>query len=185
MWAVKYRGFKKGSRNIKSLLQEKKGINFNRKKILRLMRKYNIVCSIRQAKNPYKVTKEHKSVPNYVQRNFKTGIPGRVLLTDISYLKYGANSTAYLSTVLDAETKEIVSYCVSNSLKLDIVMDTIENLIANDFIDFKKAYLHSDQGWHYTNPQFRVKVSRLGITQSMSRKGNCWDNAPQESFLVI
>lgn len=182
MWAVKYRGFKKGSRNIKSLLQEKKGINFNRKKILRLMRKYNIVCSIRQAKNPYKVTKEHKSVPNYVQRNFKTGIPGRVLLTDISYLKYGANSTAYLSTVLDAETKEIVSYCVSNSLKLDIVMDTIENLIANDFIDFKKAYLHSDQGWHYTNPQFRVKVSRLGITQSMSRKGNCWDNAPQESF---
>jgi transposase InsO family protein len=182
MWAVKYKKFKKGSRTIKTLLQDNKGVNFNRKKILRLMRKYNIVCTIRKAKNPYKITKEHKSVPNYVQRKFKTGIPGKVLLTDISYLKYGTNSTAYLSTVLDAETKEIVSYNVSNSLKLDIVMETLDKLKENKFINFEKAILHSDQGWHYTNPQFRVRVSRLGITQSMSRKGNCWDNAPQESF---
>ena len=64
---------------------------------------------------------------------------------------------------------------------MDFVLDTLEELRQCEFIR-DKAIIHSDQGWHYTNPSFRVRAKRMGLLQSMSRRGNCWDNAPQESF---
>lgn len=90
---------------------------------------------------------------------------------------------AYLSTIKDASTNEILSYNVSNSLELDIVMITIRNLMSNKNLKLASdAFIHSDQGAHYTSPRYQklLKENRLG--QSMSRRGNCWDNAPQESF---
>ena len=182
LMAISFRGYKKGSRSIKMLLEDKFGICYHRKRIMRIMRKYNIVCPIRRKKYKYKVTKEHKVCKNYLQREFKQNVPGKVMLTDISYLQYGNAKTAYLSTILDASTNEILSFKVRENMKLDLVISTLNELKDNQFVHFDDGMIHSDQGWHYTNPQFRIRAAEMGLQQSMSRRGNCWDNAPQESF---
>ena len=182
LMAISFRGYKKGSRSIKMLLEDKFGICYNRKRIMRIMRKYNIVCPIRRKKYKYKVTKEHEVCKNYLQREFKQNVPGKVMLTDISYLQYGNAKTAYLSTILDASTNEILSFKVRENMKLDLVISTLNELKDNQFVHFDDGMIHSDQGWHYTNPQFRIRAAEMGLQQSMSRRGNCWDNAPQESF---
>ncbi len=90
---------------------------------------------------------------------------------------------AYLSTILDASTNEALAYNLSKSLKIDIVTDTIDNLTkSNKHLLRKDVFIHSDQGSHYTSPIFQLKLKQNNIGQSMSRRGNCWDNAPQESF---
>ncbi|WP_455544530.1 IS3 family transposase [Intestinibacter sp.] len=181
-----YRGYKKGSRSIKMTLENEFGIKMNRKKIQRLMRKFDIVCPIRKA-NPYrriaKATKEHRVVPNKLNREFKQNIPGKVLLTDITYMPYGNNKMAYLSTIKDSSTNEILAYNLSKSLNISIVTETIDKLL--NFNAFKladEAFIHSDQGVHYTSPIFQKLLKKNNLGQSMSRRGNCWDNAPQESF---
>lgn len=184
--AINFRGYKKGSRSIKMTLQNEYDITMNRKKIQRIMRKYGIVCPIRKA-NPYrrmvKATKEHRVLNNKLNRNFKQETPGKVLLTDITYIKYSSEKTAYLSTIKDGSTNEILSYELSNRLTLDIAINTVEKLMNNKQTQLsKEAFIHSDQGVHYTSPKFQNKVKEYGLGQSMSRKGNCWDNAPQESF---
>ena len=184
--AYNFKGRKKGARQIKMTLEGQFGIVYNLKRIRRVMKKYNIICPIRKA-NPYrrmmKATKEHSVLPNSLKRNFKQDIPGKVLLTDITYLFYGKGQKAYLSTIKDASTNEILAYNVSDSLKLDIATDTIHKLKKNRSIKLHKdAFIHSDQGVHYTSPIFQGLVKKYGLGQSMSRRGNCWDNAPQESF---
>lgn len=95
LMAFNYRRYKKGSRSIKMTLKGKFDINFNRKRIQRIMRKYNIICPIRK-RNSYKkmqrINQEHHKVENILNRNFKQSIPGKVLLTDITYLKYGQST---------------------------------------------------------------------------------------------
>lgn len=178
-------GYKKGSRSIKMTLEQDFGIVMNRKKIQRIMRKYDIKCPHRKA-NPYKqlakATKEHRVVPNKLNRQFKQGVPGKVLLTDISYLSYNGK-TAYLSTIKDGSTNEILAYHVSDRITLDIATRTIEKLVRNKRVKLHpEAFIHSDQGVHYTSPKFQKLLKRHKLGQSMSRRGNCWDNAPQESF---
>lgn len=178
-------GYKKGSRSIKMTLEQDFGIVMNRKKIQRIMRKYDIKCPHRKA-NPYKqlakATKEHRVVPNKLNRQFKQGVPGKVLLTDISYLSYNGK-TAYLSTIKDGSTNEILAYHVSDCITLDIATRTIEKLVRNKRVKLHpEAFIHSDQGVHYTSPKFQKLLKRHKLGQSMSRRGNCWDNAPQESF---
>ena len=184
--AYNFKGRKKGARQIKMTLEGEFRIVYNLKRIRRVMKKYNIICPIRKA-NPYrrmmKATREHSVLPNSLKRNFKQDIPGKVLLTDITYLFYGKGQKAYLSTIKDASTNEILAYNVSDSLKLDIATDTIHKLKKNRSIKLHKdAFIHSDQGVHYTSPVFQKLVKKCGLGQSMSRRGNCWDNAPQESF---
>ncbi|WMJ78690.1 MULTISPECIES: IS3 family transposase [unclassified Sedimentibacter] len=184
--AFNHRGYKKGSRSIKMVLDNEFNLIINRKCIQRIMRKYNIKCPIRKA-NPYrrmmKATKEHTVVPNLLNRNFKQEIPGKVLLTDITYIPYGTSCMAYLSTIKDASTNEILSYNLSNRITLDIVTETIEKLmILHKNLLHKGAFIHSDQGAHYTSPRFQKLLKIYNLGQSMSRRGNCWDNAPQESF---
>lgn len=103
-------------------------INYNLKRIRRIMKKYNIVCPYRKA-NPYrrmmKATKEHTILPNFLSREFKQESHGKVLLTDISYLFFKNGQKTYLSTILDASTNEVLSYNISKSLKIDIVIYTI------------------------------------------------------------
>ncbi|RDY24328.1 IS3 family transposase, partial [Romboutsia maritimum] len=111
--AFNYRGYKKGSRTIKMILKNKFNVIMNRKKIQRIMRKYNIICPIRKS-NPYKrmakATKEHRVVPNKLNREFKQNIPGKIMLTDITYMPYGNGKMAYLSTIKDSSTNEILAY---------------------------------------------------------------------------
>jgi len=184
--AFNFKKRKKGARQIKMVLENEFGVVYNLKRIRRIMKKYNIFCPIRKA-NPYrrmmKATKEHAVMPNLLNREFKQSTPWKVLLTDITYLTYKNGKRAYLSTIKDSSTNEILAYNVSDSLSLDIVIDTITKLKLNNSIKFhSEALIHSDQGFHYTNPKFQKLVKELGLRQSMSRRGNCWDNAPQESF---
>ncbi|WP_153011978.1 IS3 family transposase [Tepidibacillus decaturensis] len=183
--AFNFRRRKKGARQIKMTLENQFQITYNLKRIRRIMRKYGIVCPIRKA-NPYrrmaKATKEHRTLPNLLNREFKQGIAGKVLLTDITYLSYGKGKRAYLSTIKDAETNEILSYEVSDKITLDIALNTVKKLKKKGGKLAEGAFIHSDQGVHYTSPQFQILVKRMGLGQSMSRRENCWDNAPQESF---
>lgn len=183
--AFEFKNRKKGARQIKMTLQNFFGINYNLKRIRRIMKKYDIVCPHRKA-NPYrrmmKATKEHTVLPNLLNRDFKQDIPAKVLLTDITYLFYKDGQKAYLSTILDASTNEILSYNLSKGLQINIVTQTIDNLFNTPLTLHKDAFIHSDQGSHYTSPIFQKKLKEKGIGQSMSRRGNCWDNAPQESF---
>lgn len=90
---------------------------------------------------------------------------------------------AYLSVILDAFTKQILSYVLSESLEVDFVKETVENLVRDHGVDLQKeTIINSDQGSHYTSITFIKILKDNGIRQSMSRRGNCWDNAPQESF---
>ena len=184
--AYNFKRRKKGARQIKMTLQGQYNVIYNLKRIKRIMKKYDIICPIRKA-NPYKrmmkATKEHTVVPNLLNRKFKQNVPGKVLLTDITYLFYGNGKKAYLSTIKDGSTNEILAYNVSESLTVNIATDTIHKLKKNRKIKLDKgAFIHSDQGFHYTNPKFQKLVKSYTLGQSMSRRGNCWDNAPQESF---
>lgn len=116
------------------------------------MKKYAIICPIKKA-NPYrgmaKATDEHRVVPNLLNREFKQNILGKVLLTDITYLFYGNEKKAYLSTIKDGSTNEILAYNVSSSLSLDIATDTIHKLMNNTKLTLDPdAFIHSDQGVH-------------------------------------
>jgi putative transposase len=183
--AFHFRRRKKGARQIKMTLENHFQKTYNLKRIRRIMKKYQIVCPIRKA-NPYrrmaKATQEHRTFPNHLNRVFKQGIPGKVLLTDITYLFYGKGKRAFLSTIKDASTNEISAYEVSDKISLDIALNTMKKLKENGVRFAEEAFIHSDQGFHYTNPKFQKLVQKLGLGQSMSRRGNCWDNAPQESF---
>ena len=117
------RGYKKGSRQIKMTLENEMGIIYSLKRIRRIMRKFDIICPHRR-KNPYKkivkATEEHRVVPNRLNREFRQEVPGKVLLTDITYVYYGKGQLAYLSTILDGSTNEILSYHVSDSLGMPL-----------------------------------------------------------------
>ncbi|WP_409298157.1 IS3 family transposase [Peribacillus sp. SCS-26] len=184
--AYNFKKRKKGARQIKMVLAGQFGVVFNLKRIRRIMKKYGIESPFRRA-NPYKrimkATQEHKVVPNLLNRKFKQGTPYKVLLTDITYLYFGKGKRAYLSTIIDASTNEVLAHQVSDRVTLDIATDTLKKLKKNRRIKLSKgAYIHSDQGGHYTSPAYQKLVKKLRLGQSMSRRGNCWDNAPQESF---
>lgn len=175
---------KLGWRPIKIKLDRGHKIVMNHKKIKRIMRKYGLVVKIRR-RNPYKdIMKkdlEHRTCANLLNRDFRQSIPGKVLSTDITYLYYGISQRAYLSVIKDIASKEIVSWRISNNITLKFVLDSLDYL-KNVKTVSSETMIHSDQGSHYTSPEYRTRVKELGITQSMSRKGNCIDNAPVESF---
>lgn len=184
--AYNYKGYNKGARGIyMRILHMDPPIIMNVKKIRRLMKKYNLFCPIRKA-NPYrrmaKALKTNNVADNLLNREFKLHGPRTILLTDITYLPYNGTK-CYLSTILDAYTKEILSYVLSESLEVDFVLETVNQLIDNHGISLTdETLVHSDQGCHYTSYSFIQILKDKELRQSMSRKGNCWDNAPQESF---
>ena len=170
---------KYGWRQIKIHLERKKKIKMNHKKILRIMKKYNLAAKIRR-RNPYKAimkkTAEHRTFANQLNREFTQTIPRRFFCTDITYLFFN-NRAAYLSAVKDIATGEIMAWQISQRITMELALETL-----NQMNKYQDALIHSDQGFHYTNPQYIERVAALEIRQSMSRKGNCIDNAPIESF---
>ena len=185
--AYNFRGYKKGVRSIHMRLL-RTGVQMNQKKIRRLMHKYDLKCPIRKA-NPYrrmaKEMKTNRVADNLLNREFEAHGARMVLLTDITYIPYGGESGvfAYLSTILDAFTKEVLAYVLSPGLEVDFVLETVQKLIRDHGISLSsETIIHSDQGCHYTSIRFIELVNDSNLRQSMSRRGNCWDNAPQESF---
>lgn len=182
--AYRFRGYDKGARGIHMRLLHL-GIRMNVKKIRRLMRKYHLVCPIRKA-NPYrrmqKAIRTNNTAENLVNREFEEHGPRSILLTDITYIPLNG-SHCYLSTILDACTKQVLSYTLSESLEVDFVLESVQSMVEKHGISLnKETILHSDQGCHYTCIKFIQLLKNSDLRQSMSRKGNCWDNAPQESF---
>ena len=153
----------------------------NHKKIRRIMRKYGLVARVRR-RNPYKAIMkkrlEHRVFPNRLERMFDQTVPFTVFCTDITYIPF-QNKFAYLSVVKDVASGEVVAWNLSSGLEEVLVLDTVQQLPREVCA---QALIHSDQGFHYTNPQYIEAVEALGMIQSMSGKGNCIDNAPIESF---
>lgn len=182
--AYQFRGYDKGVWGIYMRLMHM-GVRMNHKKIRRLMRKYQLFCPIRKA-NPYrrmaKAMRTNAVADNRVKREFKLHGPRKILLTDITYIPI-SEGFCYLSVIIDAFTMQVLAYQLSMSLEVDFVLDTVKELLekhGDNITD--ETLIHSDQGCHYTSIRFRELLKDSSLLQSMSRRGNCWDNAPQESF---
>ena len=182
--AYRFRGRDKGARGIHMRLLHM-GILMNIKKIRRLMKKYQLVCPIRKA-NPYRrmmraIQTSHRA-DNIVNRNFTQAGPRTILLTDITYIP-DEEGFCYLSSVKDAVTRECLAHVLSRTMEEEFVLETIEQLMSkHGFSMNAKTLIHSDQGPHYTSVRFIDLLKDKKLRQSMSRRGNCWDNAPKESF---
>ncbi len=140
------------------------------------MRKYELFCPIRKA-NPYrrlqKAIRTNNTAEDLVHREFETHGPRSILLTDITYIPLNG-SHCYLSTILDACTKQVLSYTLSKSLEVDFVLETVRKLVENHGISLNsRTILHSDQGCHYTCVKFIQLLKNSALRQSMSRRGNC------------
>ena len=185
--AYQFRGYDKGARGIyMRLLHLKPPAHMNIKKIRRLMNKYNLFCPIRKA-NPYrraaKAIATAQAAPNLLNREFELHGSRMVLLTDITYIINGKAPRCYMCTIIDACTKELLAWTLSLSLEVDFVLDAVNEMVDKHSVSLTtETLIHSDQGVHYKSIKFTQLVKDIELRQSMSRKANCWDNAPQESF---
>lgn len=177
---------KKGYRSVTMQLR-RSGKIMNHKKVLRLMKKYDLLANVRK-KNPYKyilkANQEHKTRKNLLNRRFreKWDTPLQKLGTDITYIRFQWK-WCYLSIIRDMITGEVPSHVLSRNLSMWATLESIEHLEKQyTKQQLHSILLHSDQWFHYTHPSYQTRLKELWITQSMSRKGNCLDNAPTESF---
>lgn len=166
---------------MKMLLKHKYGLQVNHKKIYRLMKKYGLTGVIRAKKtnNMYHNNRASILAPNVLNRDFASGKPGEKYVTDITYIPY-QNGMAYLSAILDLYNSEIVAYKVSKKQDASLSVDVIKALDRKR--NLRGSIIHSDQGIHYTNKEFTALLKESGAIQSLSRKGNCFDNAIMENF---
>ncbi len=172
-----------GVRQISMIAKHKYGIILNPKKVWRIKREYNLITKTRR-KRPYLLIKRLESgiCPNKLNMNFTTNIPDSKYSTDISYLPY-KKGFAFLSATKDLATHEIVAFNVSDNLGLETGIKSLkEHLSKLPKNVCQNLLIHSDQGVHYTHPLYSTTLKKYGVIQSMSRKGNCLDNAPIESF---
>lgn len=165
------------------LLHQEPSVIMNTKKIHRLMRKYGLYCPIRKPnihRKQAQAFQENATSKNILNRRFNDYDPREAFTTDITYLFYdGGRKQSYLSLIRDVCTHEVMAYVVSWSMTEDFVLETVEQFLINHKSELKtKALLHSDQGIHYKCYAYRKLLKDKGLRQSMSRKANCWDNAP-------
>ncbi len=158
-------------------------IRVSRQKVARLMKKENIRSIV---KKKFKATtdSEHKYaiVENKLERNFKPGTTGRVWISDITYVKT-KQGWLYLTTVIDLGDRKVIGWALSSTMKaVDTVVPAFKMAQKNKPI-IRELLFHSDRGVQYACNEFRDLLNKNPlITRSMSRKGNCWDNAVAESF---
>lgn len=155
----------------------------NHKKVTRLMHILGIKSEVRPKKYRSYKGCEGKIAPNIIERNFKAVEPNKKWTTDVTEFNLFGQKR-YLSPILDMFNGEIISYTISSSPNLDLVIKMLDGAM-NKRKKGKKLILHSDQGWHYQHPLYQKTLKDNEITQSMSRKGNCLDNAMMESFFGI
>lgn len=180
---LNYKGFEKGIRQVYMLMPKVTSEQFSIYRIRRLMNKYGIRTTIRRPSKNRKAMKEliaRNKKANLLMRKFKLHRPNEVRLTDVTYLDYGDGLRAYGSASVDPVTGRLICFIISENNDLQLALDTLE---AMDSYPAKSgAILHSDQGILYMTDDFQAAVVERELTQSMSRRGNCWDNAVQESF---
>lgn len=166
-----------GYRMITQILRSRYKLVVNHKKVQRIMRKHDIYSIVRKK---HKKQKEEAIIKeNILDRDFKSEKPGEKFVTDITYIPT-PRQMAYLCTVIDLFNNEPVARKISDKQDKSLSIDTIK-ILASKY-DLRGSIIHSDQGIHYTNKDYVELLRALGAKQSMSRRGNCWDNAVAESF---
>lgn len=179
---VKASHYTYGYRRVTFLLN-KKGIRINHKTVRRLMVLLGVTCQVRIKKyRSYKGT-VGKVAPNILNRNFESSQPNQKWVTDVTQFQVN-NTKLYLSPILDLYNGEIVSYTLYDRPTYKMVEEMIELALKRP-MKKKELTIHSDQGWHYQMRQYQILLESKNIKQSMSRKGNCLDNAAMESFFGI
>ncbi len=176
-----------GYRRITDQLRQE-GHIINYKRVQRLMKVLDLKCKKFGRKsrkyNSYKGT-IGKIAKNRVKRRFSTSIPFQKLTTDITEFKCLDGKKLYLNPIIDMFNGEILSYGISNSPTLDFVVEPLEEALDIVKNATYRTTIHSDQGWHYQHDKWVKKLKKHKVFQSMSRKGNCIDNAPAESFFGL
>ena len=172
--------YRNGHRKIKALLQKKYKIKLNRNTVQRIMQKYNLQCRIKP-KRKWKSQGETVIIaPDLLKRDFTASAPNKKWVTDITYIQYGS-TVKYLSTIMDLFNNEIVAYKLYDHQQTPLVIDTLKAaLIARN--NPEGVIIHSDQGTVYSSYAYQDLVKKCDLISSMSRRGNCWDNAVIESF---
>jgi putative transposase len=166
-----------GSRTIKGLLSEE-GVVVGRFKVRRLMSELGLICK-QPGPHAYKqATVERPDIPNHLDREFAVGQPDQVWCGDITYI-WSGQRWSYLAVVLDLYARRVVGWAMSSSPDADLVVKALDHAWEQRGQP-EKVMFHSDQGSQYASRKFRQRLWRYRMTQSMSRRGNCWDNAPME-----
>ena len=161
----------------------KRNIPINHKTVQRLMRELGLVCHVRIKKYRSYKGEVGKIAPNLLNRDFKANKPNEKWVTDVTEFNLFGEKL-YLSPILDLYSSDLVSYTISDRPVLSMVTTMLEK--AFDAIpDNTNLILHSDQGWQYQHKSYQCMLFKKGIRQSMSRKGNCLDNAVMENFFGL
>jgi putative transposase len=160
-----------------------KGYCINHKTVLKLMNMCNLKCQVRLKKYRSYKGVVGTTAPNVLKRDFKADKPNQKWVTDVTeFSLFGTK--LYLSPILDLFNGEIISYNISERATFHQVMDMLDKAFEN-IPDDTNLILHSDQGWQYQMHIYRNRLQKKGIVQSMSRKGNCFDNSVMENFFGL
>lgn len=171
-----------GYRRIRDELTNQ-GYTVNHKKVQRIMKELGLKCLVRIKKyRSYKGT-VGKIAPNILARNFTAKKPKEKWVTDITEIKL-FGSKLYLSPMLDLFNGEIIAYTIDSRPSYSLVSEMLKESLKRK-TEADELLIHSDQGWHYQMKPYRETLKKQNITQSMSRKGNCYDNAVIENFFGI
>ena len=162
-----------------------KGIYRNPKTILRIMKKYNLLSEIRRRRRWVNMGQQLHRYENLLNRKFQADRPNHKWVTDISYI-HTKQGVLYLSMIRDLYDNSIVAYKTGTEQTVNLVLDTIRLAMRREKKKVAaELQLHSDQGFQYTSQAYYKLTQKYGITPSMSRRGNCYDNAMAENFFSI
>lgn len=171
-----------GYRRITAELHNR-GYGINHKTVQRLMKSMGLKCQIRKVHYRSYKGKVGRVAPNILNRDFKADRPNQKWVTDVTQMKIG-QTKLYLSPIVDLFNEEVVAYNISTSPNMEQIYNMLEKALEKSG-NMKGLILHSDQGWQYQQTGYCRKLEEHGIVQSMSRKGNCLDNAVAENFFGI
>ena len=173
-----YRSY--GYRRIHAVLKAKHGVQVSGKTVLKLMREEGRLCRVRRKK--YRSYKGEVGIaaPNLLERDFEASRPGQKWATDVTEF-FVLGQKQYLSPTIDLFNREVIAYELAPSPVMGLVTGMLNKAMSR-LEPGMKLVMHSDQGWHYRHRSYQNTLEAHGITQSMSRKGNCLDNAVAENF---
>jgi transposase InsO family protein len=172
-----------GYRRVQIWLDRKKSLYRNPKTVLRVMQKYGLLSEIRRRKKYKAMSQQVHKYANALNRDFRADRPNQKWVTDISYIQTG-QGVLYLSMIRDLYDNSVVAYKTGTEQTVSLVLDTIRAACEKESVT-AELQLHSDQGGQYTSHGHFTLTQAYGITPSMSRRGNCFDNAMAENFFSI
>ena len=173
-----------GYRRMWKWLKRVKKIHRNPKTILRIMKKYDLLSEIRRQRKWRQMDTQLHKYDNLLNRDFHADQPNHKWVTDISYIRTG-QGVLYLSIIRDLFDNSIIAYKTGTTQTVNLVLDTIRLAMQKEKKVAEELQLHSDQGSQYTSQAYFDLTKEYGITPSMSRRGNCYDNAMAENFFSI